>query len=205
MKTHRNKKPAMKNLMPIFFIVVLYLVAFPSSAGTVITANLPPGTAIVNIDARADGASGFNGDQSFGYSPFNASGSLLTYSVSAGVYSFRVIDAADAAQLFPALTTAQTNEIYTAWTFNSPWAEDYFVFGSAATNNSSIPQLFDGAYTNVFNGGPLYPDATSAYNAVIQNGSYDEIRVGGRDSTVFTNSYAFATATNLVFAIPDYA
>ncbi|HEV2318384.1 MAG TPA: hypothetical protein VGV18_01440 [Verrucomicrobiae bacterium] len=158
----------------------------------------------MNIDARADGANGYNGDQSFWYEPFNTSGSLLTYTVSAGVYGFRVVNPTDAAQLFPTLTTAQTNEIYTAWTFNSPWIEDYMVFGSAAANNNSISQIFDGAYTNVYGGGPFYPDAASAYNAVIQNGSYDEIRTGGRDSTIFTNSYTFATATNLIFVVADY-
>ncbi|MGH8024767.1 MAG: hypothetical protein ACRED1_14350 [Limisphaerales bacterium] len=190
---------------PIAVFAVLCLASSPSRAGTVITGNLPQNMAIVNIDARADGASRYNGDQSLWYSPFNTSGSLLTYAVSAGVYGFRVVDPPDAAQLFPALTSAQTNEIYTAWSFNSPWVEDYLVFGSAATNNGATPQLFDGAYTNISGGGPFFPNAASAYSAAIQNSSYDEIRTGGRDSTAFTNSYTFATATNLVFVVPDYA
>ena len=203
MQSKIQNRPGALGLLALFSILN-FQPSIVRAQGTVITNNLPPNTAIVNLDARTDGASGYNGDQSFWYSPFSVSGPPLTYAVSAGVYSFRVINPADAAALFPALTAAQTNQIFTAWTFNSPWTEDYLVFGSAATNDSSIPQLFDGAYTNVFGGGPFYSDAAGAYNAVIQNGSFDEIRVGGRDSTVFTNRYTFVTATNLIFAVPDY-
>jgi hypothetical protein len=189
--------------MKLVLALIGLLAGAPLFGGTVITANLPANTVIVNIDARADGASGYDSDQAFWYSPFNASGNLLMYPVTAGTYTFRVVDAADAAQSFPALTSAQTNQIFTAWTFGSPWIENYFVFPSAATNHSSIPQIFDGAYTNTDRGG-THSDPMSAYNAVVQGGYANEIRLGGRDSAVFTNSYTFATATNIIFVIPDY-
>jgi len=54
-------------------LLALLLAASPQAAalgGTVITANLPANTAIVNIDARADGAASYNGDQSLWYQPF---------------------------------------------------------------------------------------------------------------------------------------
>ncbi len=53
-------------------------------AGTVITTNLPANTAIINIDSLADGAAGFNGDQSLWYHPFSDGGPLLTYTIAAG-------------------------------------------------------------------------------------------------------------------------
>src|ERR1700690_2419231 len=122
----------------------------PVLAGTVITANLPPNTAIVNINATQDGAASYNGDTSLWYHPFFTGGAaqLLEYTIQGGSYPFRVIDPADANQLFPALTAGQTNQIFTAWTFNSPWATDYLVYDSAAAVNTSIPQLFDGAFSN---------------------------------------------------------
>jgi hypothetical protein len=168
--------------------------------GTVITDNLPPHTAIVNIDARADGASGYSGDQSLWYAPFNTGGNLPRYTVAAGSYTFRLVDPADAAALFPALTVAQTNQIYTGWTYNYPWIEDYLVFDNAADANSSIPQLFDGAPDNNF-GSPA-----AAYSGAIADRTYNLLRVGplGRDSTNFTTVYTFPTNETLIFVIPDY-
>ncbi len=171
-------------------------------AGTILTANLPPGTAIININAKADGAANFNSGQSLWYSPFG-SGTVLQYTVAAGTYQFRIVNPADAALLYPTLTTAQVNQIYTGWTFNSPWVTDYLVFDSTATNHPAIPQLFDGAYTNA----PFYPSASAAYNAAMVNGSYNKIRTSplGRAANTFTNSYTFAKAETLVFVVPDYA
>lgn len=175
--------------------------AGPAIAGTVITANLPANTAIVNISGTQDGAASYNGDQSLWYHPFNTVGTLLEYTVQAGTYGFRVVNPADAAQLFPALTTLQTNQIFTAWTYNSPWVEDYLVFDSAAATNFSLPQIFDGDPE-----WPPYSNPAAAYNATITNGTYDQIRVGplGRDSTNIVNSYTFTNTETLIFVVPDY-
>ena len=195
-------------------LLALLLAASPQAAalgGTVITANLPANTAIVNIDARADGAASYNGDQSLWYQPFNSGSALPQLTLPAGTYQFRVINPADAASLYPALTLVQTNQIYTAWTFNSPWVEDYLVYDSSALTNSSVPQLFDGAPPASFFGSPLqaYNDAltNSYYNGNVgTNGYYNILRTGplGRASTIFTNRYTFTNAATLVFVIPDY-
>jgi hypothetical protein len=193
------------------FVSALSAAGFGSAAygGTVITTNLPSNMAIINIDARADGSGIYNGDQSLWYQPFNTSGTLPEYTVPAGIYNFRVISPSDAARLFPALTSQQTNQIYTGWTFNSPWTTDYLVFDSAAATNNAIPQLFDGAFSNT-NGGPatwhFYATATDAYNAAISNGFAGLIRTGasgGRDSTNFSAAYTFTSTAKLIFVISD--
>jgi hypothetical protein len=170
-------------------------------AGTVITANLPDKTAIVNIDARADGTASYNGDQSLWYHPFGGA-QLLKYPVAAGTYSFRAVNPADAVQLFPTLTAGQTNQIFTAWTYNSPWILDYLVFDSSAETNYSVPQLFDGSPE-----WPPYSDANAAYSASLTNGYNNLIRTGpqGRNSTNFATTYTFTNAETLIFVIPDYA
>src|SRR5689334_20463778 len=117
-------------------------VLFQVDAGSVITNNLPANVAIVNIDGRADGSASYSGDQSFWYHPFNTTNGLLQYTVSPGTYSFWAINPTDAAARFPALTQAQTNLIYTAWTYNYPWILDYLVFDNSASTNFSVPQLF---------------------------------------------------------------
>lgn len=184
-------------------------VALELQGGTVISNNLPTDTAIVNIDAQADGSAAFNGDQSLWYQPFNTSGTLLEYTIQPGSYNFRVIDPADASREFPALTSLQTNQIFTGWTFNSPWTTDYLVFDSAAVTNKLLPQLFDGAFSNT-NGGSaswtFYPDPLAAYRAAISNGFAGLLRTGasgGRNSTDVVTSYTFPSATTLVFAVPD--
>jgi len=192
---------------PLWFaLIIVCLVASRGLAGTIITTHLPANTAIINIDATKDGANGYNSGQSLWYSPFSTVNSLLEYTVTPGSYSFRIVNPADAAQLYPALTTAQTSQIYTAWTFNTPWLTDYLVFNSAAASNSSIAQLFDGAYTNDYNTGPWYGDAATAYNTAIGNGSYNKIRPGaqGRYGTNFATSYTFTNTTTLIFVIPDF-
>ena len=182
----------------------------PALAGTVITANLPPNTAIVNINATQDGATTFNSDQSLWYQPFSTGGAaqLLEYTVQPGTYTFRVINPTDAALLFPALTVGQTNQIFTAWTYNAPWVTDYLVYDSAAATNFAIPQLFDGAFSNITNGQwQLFGNAAAAYNAATSEGLYDLIRTGpaGRDGTNYSTVYSVATNETLIFVVPDYA
>ncbi len=188
----------MKRLLALLLAASPLATAF---AGTVITANLPASTAIVNIDARADGSASYNGDQSLWYQPFNSGSTLPQLSLPAGTYQFRVINPPDAALLYPALTAPQTAQIYTAWTYNSPWIEDYLVFDSSALTNGSIPQLFDGAPDP-----SSFGNAIDAYNHAVATGYNVLIRPGplGRAGTVFTNSYTLTNAATLIFVIPDY-
>ena len=183
--------------------------------GTIITSNLPANTAIVNISGTQDGAAVDSGANApLWYQPFFTGGAtqLLEYTVQPGTYGFRILNPADAAQLFPALTAAQLSQIFTGWTYNSPWATDYLAFDSAAATNSSLPQLFDGAFSNTNGTWYTYGSAASAYNAAIAGGFYNLIRTGpdgrngfnGQNGTVFRTSYTFASATTLIFAVPDY-
>ncbi len=178
---------------------------FPATfAGTIITDHLPANTAIININAAQDGSAVYNGNQSLWYQPFSTGGAaqLLEYTVQPGTYSFRLINPADAARLFPALTTDQTNQIFSSWTYNSPWITDYLVFDGAAAMNTSLAQLFDGSPDP-----SSYDSSTAAYNSAVAGGYYDRIRTGpaGRAGTVFTNAYTFSTAETLAFAVPDNA
>src|SRR2546423_793777 len=131
----------------IFFGMLLAFNQVATRAGTVITNNLPADTAIINISGTQDGAASYNSDQSLWYHPFYTAGAtkLVKYTVSPGTYNFRAINPADAATYFPALISAQISQIFTAWTYNSPWILDYLVFDAAAETNFSIPQLFDGS------------------------------------------------------------
>ncbi|MGH7954044.1 MAG: hypothetical protein ACREFE_19285, partial [Limisphaerales bacterium] len=188
----------------LFFLATVAILAESLAfGGTVITANLPANTAIININAAQDGASGHNSDESLWYQPFYSGGAtqLLEYTIQPGTYNFRIVNPADAAQLFPSLTTDQTNQIFSAWSYNSPFVTDYLVFDSAAATDNSIAQLFDGSPDP-----STYDNLIAAYNGAVVGGYYDEIRVGaaGRDSTVFTNTYTFSSAETLVFAVPDY-
>ena len=194
----------MKKYLRIF-LFTLGMVGNQGLAGTILTTHLPANTAIINIDATKDGANLSNGGQTLWYAPFSTVNSLLEYTVTAGTYRFRIVNPADAAQLYPALTTAQTSQIFTAWTFNTPWLTDYLVFKSAAATDSTIAQLFDGAYTNDYNTGPWYANAATAYDAAIGNGCFNKIRPGaqGRYGTNLTTSYTFTNTTTLIFVIPD--
>lgn len=187
-----------------FFTLLAWIGSQPARGGTVITGNLPAGTAIVNLNATQDGAASYNGDQSLWYHPFYTGGAtqLVKYTVTPGTYFFRAIDPADAARLYPALTPAQTSQIFTAWTYNSPWILDYLVFDSAAETNYSLPQLFDGSPE-----WPAYANAVLAYSASLTNGYNNLLRVGplGRASTLLTNTVTFTNAETLIFVIPDYA
>ncbi|HEU5124553.1 MAG TPA: hypothetical protein VFW05_10870 [Verrucomicrobiae bacterium] len=197
----------MRSIQPALFLAAVHFTV-SSLAGTVITNNLPPDTAIINIDARQDGIANFSGGQAFWYQPFFTGGAteLLHYQVPPGTYTFRVINPADARAMFPNLTTEQTNQIFTAWTFNSPWITDYMVFTSAAATNNTIPQLFDGACTNLFSNGPFFNNAASAYSGAVNGNFANAIRTsesGGRGSTNFVYSYTFAHADDLIFGVPD--
>jgi hypothetical protein len=80
------------------------------------------------------------------------------------------------------------------------------VFDAAAATNGSVPQLFDGAFSNTNGTWTFYTNAQSAYAAAITNRFYDLIRPGlpsGRDGLVFNNSWTFSAAENLIFAVPD--
>ena len=185
------------------FIAILFGIAgvlLRSSAGTVITANLPANTAIVNIDGRADGAASFDGGQTHWFHPFNTpGGTLLQYTVQAGTYAFWPINPADAAARFPALTSGQTNQIYTAWTYNSPWILDFLVFDSSAATNFSVPQFFDGAQDIG------YANAIAAYTNAFLRGTYNQLHTAGRLGTNISTTYTFTNTTTLIFVVPDYA
>ena len=200
----------MKNPVKVAITITAAGFLLPAFGGTVITANLPAGTAIINIDATQDGAANYSGpNASLWYQPFSTLGvgHLLEYTVQPGSYGFRVINPTDAARMFPALTAAQTSQMFSGWSWNTPWATDYVVFDSSATNNASAYQLLDGAFSNT-NGvdWTFYGDAASAYQGAITNGFYNLIRSGpaGRAGTNFTTIYTFSVAETLIFAVPDY-
>jgi len=173
-------------------------VLWQANGGTVITTNLPANTAIINIDGRADGAANFDGGQTHWFHPFNTGSTLLQYTVQAGTYSFRPINPADAAARFPALTGTQTNQIYTAWTYNSPWILDYLVFDSSAATNFSVPQFFDGAQD------VGYGNSIAAYTNAFLRGTYNQLHTAGRLGTNIATTYTFTNTTTLIFAVPDY-
>ncbi len=204
-------------LSMIRFLLCFCLVAFGAlghaRAGTVITAGLPSNVEIVNINAQQDGAANYNGGnsgQALWYSPFGTGpNGLLSIPVSPGTYTFRIIDPADAALAYPSLTSEQLSTLYTAWTYNSPYSSQFFVFDLSAATNPSVPQLFDGAGAPA--GTPAFFDAQSAYNDAVNGGYANRLRLTseqsgatpGREGTVFETSYTVTTATSLVFAIPD--
>ena len=182
------------------------LLSAPAHAGTVISTNLPAGTEIVNINAQADGAGSYSGDtdQSFWYQPTSTAPSIT---VPAGTYTFRVTDPADAVTAFPALTTAQQGQLYTAWTYNSPWTEDYLAFASTALTNTSENQLFDGALPPGIPNNQTFGSAQGAYDGTVADGYYNKIRPAppGRsgDASTYLTQYTFTAPTTLLFVVPD--
>ncbi len=162
---------------------------------------LPADTNLVNIDARAHGSGSYLGDatQSLWYQPAATAPSIT---LPAGTYAFRVINPADAAAMFPSLTTAQLAKIYSGWTWNSPWAENYMVFKSTALTNSSEHQIFDGAVYNL-----SYGSAAAAYAGCIADVTYNKIRPAppGRAGgpTTYLTKWTFTATTKLLFTIPD--
>ena len=123
---------------------------------------------------------------------------LVEYAVAPGTYSFRAINPSDAARDFPGLTPDQTNQIFTAWTYNSPWILDYLVFDAAA-ETIPLPQIFDGSPESA------YGNPNDAYQASLTNGYNNAIRIGplGRDSSEYANTYTFQNPARLIFVIPD--
>jgi hypothetical protein len=175
-------------------------------SGTVITANLPPSTAIININAKQDGAASWNGGQDSWFQPFFTGGAtgLLQYTIAPGTYQFRLTNPTLAAAQFPPLTAGQLSEIFTAWTYNAPWITDYFVFDSAGATNPSVPQIFAGAIRPIgLTGGT--GSASEAFDFATTY-EYDDVIVtqpGGRVTGTRTTLYTFNTPEVLTFVIPD--
>ncbi len=195
--------------MKTFFLLPVVLLLSHAShlrAGSAINSNLPAGTVIVNIDATADGIVTYSGDadQSFFYQPTATAPSVT---LQAGTYTFRIVDPADAATLFPSLTPAQQAEIYTGWTYNSPWTEDYLAFNSSAIANANQSQLFDGALPPGTPNDQTFGSAQAAYDGTIADGYYNKIRPAppGRAGSAadYSLSYTFTAPTTLLFVIPD--
>ena len=195
--------------MKTFFLLPVVLLLSHAGhllAGSVLSTNLPAGTVIVNINAQEDGTATYGGGntgQAFFYQPFGSGpNGLLSIPVSAGTYTFRIVDPADAAKEFPSLTAAQLSSIFTAWTYNSPWITQYMVFDISAATDTSEAQLFDGA-----DNPSSYGDAQDAYDATVAAGGANLIQIDpvhGREGTNFTTTYTVTAATTLVFVIPDY-
>jgi hypothetical protein len=192
-----------------FSRLAVFFIGAAAFADGIITSGLPAGTAIVNISGTQDGAAQYNTGgpyaQTYWYDPFNVNGHLLEYTVQPGTYSFRIVDPSAAATLEPGLTSAELASIYTAWTYNSPWATDYLVFDSSAATNPTEYQLFAGAVTPLADF-PGFANATDAYNSAISGGYYDQIvsGVGGRYAGTTSTTYTFTSAETLIFAVPDY-
>jgi hypothetical protein len=189
----------------IAFAILIALTAPRGFSGTTFTTNLPPGDTIVNIGGTADGAAASGGaNQDLWYQPFNSSGQLLEVTLQPGTYAFRLIDATDAAAMFPALTGAQLAEIGDGgWTFNSPWTTDYMVFDSSAASNPNESQLFSGAINP---SGATFSGPAAAYSAAMIGGYYNQIVVGGgrytgTPASQFTIS---GSPETLIFVVPDY-
>lgn len=185
------------------------LIARSAFAGSVITTNLPASTAIINIAGTVDGTGSYSGtNQDFWYQPFSTAGagSLLTYTIQPGTYSFTLTNPTLAATQFPALTAGQRSTMFTAWTYNSPWVTDYMVFDIAAATNSALPQLFSGANIPVAEY-PGFASETDAFNRSQSEGWGNKIvnSPGGRYTGTVTTTRTFGTAQTLVFTVPDNA
>jgi hypothetical protein len=206
LKIHESEEKMSKRFVSRLAVFFISTAAF---ADGVITSGLPAGSAIVNISGTEDGAAEYNTGsphaQTYWYDPFNINGDLLEYTVQPGTYSFRIVDPAAAASLEPGLTSAELASIYTAWTYNTPWATDYLVFDSSAATDPSEYQLFTGAVTPLADY-PGFANATDAYNSAITGGYYDQIvsGVGGRYDGTTSTTYTFTSAETLIFAVPDY-
>lgn len=196
----------MSRIAALAYLCLLVTMSQLTFAGTVITANLPANTAIVNVNAKQDGAETWNSGQDSWFHPFFTGGAtnLLQYNIAPGTYHFSLTDPALAAAHFPGLTAGQLSEIFTAWTYNSPWITDYFVFDSAGATNFSVPQIFAGAIRpSGLTGGT--GSATEAFNLATTY-EFDDVIVkqpGGRNTGVRTTLYTFNSPETLTFAIPD--
>jgi hypothetical protein len=99
----------------------------------------------------------------------------------------------------------QLSQIYTGWTFNSPWSENYFAFDISAKQDANQTQLFDGALDPNFD---VYGSAQEAYDATVANGYFKKIRPAppGRttDPNAYVDSWTFTAPESLLFVVPDY-
>lgn len=188
-------------LQPLWFCVLLFGQVAAVSAG-VISTDLPSNTYIVNINGGpgGDGASGNSPDGGTFSAPYSTDPTLT---LGPGTYTFYLVDPADAAAAFPMLTADQLATVQTAWTFNTPWTTDYVVFDSLALADPSRPQLFDGG-NGTYGEGTTYSSQQAAYDAARDQGYYNNIRVGSRNTTNFQKTYTLTSAETLVFAVPDY-
>jgi len=176
-------------------------------SGTIISTNLPTDTLIVNIDARADGVGNYDAGQDKWWDPY-ASGPVVA--LPAGIYSFQVINPSDAAATFPFLTSAQLNQIYTAWTYNSPWITDWMAWNTATISSHASQVISGGTVSRIpnystypgWNGGG-FNNATFAYSALTTSGCAKQIQIGGRYTGPNVKSIEFRSAISLQFAIPD--
>ncbi len=188
------------------YLFAATLLAAPCAfAGTIISTNLPSNDIIVDINGTEDGAAAYSGtNQDFWYEPFNTGGNLLEVTLQPGTYTFEDIDEADAATMFPSLTSGQLAEIGGgAWTFNTPWSTDYMVFDSSAATDSSESQLFSGSINA---SQTTFSNAAAAYAAALSGGYYDQIVVdGGRYTGTTANQFTITgSPETLIFVIPDY-
>lgn len=175
--------------------------------GTVITNNLPANTAILNVNGRQDGAAAYTGRYEYWFQPFYTSQyspgatNFVEFTFQPGAYTLRVIDSTDAAQQFPALTADQVAQIFTGWTFNSPWTEAYLAFDVAAATNATLSQLFEGGIDT-----QSYSSATAAYDGLISHGFGDRLLAGadGQAGTNFFRVYSVASPKTLIFTVNDY-
>ena len=194
-----------KGKLAAAFTVIALTAATTGFAGTIINTNLPAGDIIVNIGGTTDGAAASGGtNQDLWYGPFNSSATLLEVTLQPGTYTFRLIDATDAASMFASLTTGQLAEIGAGgWTFNSPWTTDYMVFDSSAATTPSESQLFSGAINPT---GTTFGSAAAAYSAAIAGGYFDQIVTGGgRYTGTVANQFTISgSPETLIFVVPDY-
>jgi hypothetical protein len=95
-------------------------------------------------------------------------------------------------------------QIFTAWTYNSPWITDYFVFNAAGAANPAVPDIFAGAIRPAGLAGGT-GSATEAFNLAVNNNFDDNIvkQPGGRITGTRANQYTFTSAETLTFAVPD--
>jgi hypothetical protein len=192
--------------LALSFVLCCSIIA-PAIGGNVITANLPANTAIVNINAMQDGSANYSGvNQDLWYQPFFTGGAsgLLQYAIQPGTYSFRLTTPSLAAAQYPGLTAGQLSQMFTAWTYNSPWATDYMVFDAAAATNAALPQLFAGSPIPL-SSYPGFGSATAAFDAAVSGNYVNQIKVspGGRHTGTAATQYTFAAPQTLIFVIPD--
>ena len=181
-------------------LAIVALLAAIASAGTVIT--LGTNSAIVNIDATHDGANHYNGPQTLWSTLIGG----VPVSLPAGTYQFRVVDPADAAALVPSLTASQLSEVYTAWTYNSPWITNWIAFDSSAATETGEVQLLYGAQATVGAN-----NAAAAYALAVGDGYFNTVALTQDPTSPSTTGVApgltsvnFATPESLIFAVPDW-